>query len=106
MALTAATFAEQAYNDQVGNVGKLRTVRGTITFTAGYDSATGVSVAHGPTGLHEIVAIIPEGVANTGAAASVAIADGDATVTLWNGTTLVATSDQSDTVLPVLILGH
>lgn len=107
MALTTATFAEKTINDQPGNLGKLKVRRVVVTFTAGYDSTTGVTLPHGAmAGINEIIAVIPEGVTNTGAAVQAVVASGDATLTLWNGTAKVATSDQSATTVTVLILGH
>lgn len=107
MALTSATFVEVADRDQPGTVGRLKARRITVTFTAGYDSTTGVTLAHAKaSGINEIVAVIPEGVTNTGATVQSVIASGDATLTLWNGTTKVATSDQSATTVNLLVLGH
>jgi hypothetical protein len=107
MALTTATFVEASDRDQPGTVGRLKARRVTITFTAGYDSTTGVTFAHGKlTGMSEIVAVIPEGTASTGATVQAVVASGDATLTLWNGTTKVATSDQSATTVSALVIGH
>jgi hypothetical protein len=107
MALTTATVADRPTNDQPGNISRLKARRVLVTFTSGYDSTTGVTLPHGPIGfVNEITAVIPEGVANTGAAVQAVVASGDATITLWNGTTKVATSDQSATTVTVLVLGH
>lgn len=108
MALTSATVAQAATADQPFTVANLRVRRVVATFTAGYDSTTGVTLSHAAIGLASIVAVIPEGVANTGAAvqAAVSAATGDATLTLWNGTTKVITSDQSATTVALLVLGH
>jgi hypothetical protein len=105
MALTTATFADAPSGKQPGTLGRLRARRGTITFTSGYDSTTGVTVTGRSVGLNEIVAIIAEGAANTGAGIQAALASGNATVTLYDGTTKVATSDQSLTTVPVIVLG-
>lgn len=107
MALTTATTAEAATRDQPGNIGRLKARIVTVTFTAGYDSTTGVTVSHsGLSGINEIVALVPLGTANTGATLQATVASGDATVTLYNGTTKVVTSDQSATTALVLVLGH
>jgi hypothetical protein len=107
MALTTATFVESTDRDQPGTVGRLKARRIVVTFTAGYDSTTGVTLAHGKaTGINEIVSVIPEGTASTGATVQAVVAAGDATLTLWNGTTKVATSDQSATTVTLLVLGH
>lgn len=107
MALTSATFVEHADRNQAGTLGRLKVRRITVTFTSGYDSTTGVTLAHGAmAGINELVAVIPEGVANTGAAVQAVLATGDATLTLWNGTTKVATSDQSATTISLLVIGH
>lgn len=107
MALTTATFVESPDRDQPGTVGRLKARRVVVTGTAGYDSTTGMTLAHaGMTGINEIVAVIPEGTASTGATVQAVIASGDATLTLWNGTTKVATSDQSLTTVSLLVLGH
>lgn len=108
MALTTATVVPAITNDQVGTVGRERAVRVVITFTSGYDSATGVTLTHASCGLSQIVAVIQEGTTNTGAAVRAVpnVTTGDAVLTLFNGTTLVATSDQSATTLSALVLGH
>lgn len=107
MALTTATFVEAADRDQPGTVGRLKARRIVVTFTAGYDSTTGVTLSHSKaTGINEIVAVIPEGVCNTGSAVQAVVAAGDATLTLWNGTAKTATSDQSATTVTLLVLGH
>lgn len=107
MALTTATFVESPDRDQPGTVGRLKARRVVVTGTAGYDSTTGMTLAHaGMTGINEIVAVIPEGVANTGAAVQAVVAAGDATLTLWNGTTKVATASQVGTTITLLVLGH
>lgn len=105
MALTVATAADQPSGKQPGTLGALKARRVIITFTSGYDSTTGVTVTGRSVGLNEIIAIIPEGPASTGAGVGSALATGNATVTLWNGTTKVATSDQSATTAAVLVLG-
>lgn len=106
MALTTAAVTPAATVNQPFTIANVRARRVTLTFTAGYDSTTGVTVPHSAVGVGEIVAVIPEGTANTGAALQVAVANGDATVTLYNGTTKVLTSDQSATTANVLVIGH
>lgn len=107
MALTAATFVESPDRDQPGTVGRLKARRIVVTFTAGYDSTTGVSLSHSKaTGINEIVAVYPEGVTNVGSAVQAVVASGDATLTLWNGIVKVATSDQSATTVTLLVVGH
>lgn len=108
MALTTATTVDANTNDQPGNIGRLRARREIVTFTAGYDSTTGVTLTHASCGLSQIVAVIMEGTASTGATLQTVIGavTGDATITLFNGTTKVATSDQSATTAAVLVLGH
>lgn len=108
MALTTATTVDQNTNDQPGNFGRLRARREIVTFTVGYDSTTGVTLKHADCGLSQIVAVIPEGTTNVGSTVQVAVGavTGDATVTLFNGTAKVATSDQSATTLACLVIGH
>lgn len=108
MALTTATVVDGLSQHQPGTLGRLRARRVTITFTAGYDSATGVTLKAADVGLAQIVDIIPEGVCNTGAAVSAVNSGttGNSVLTLWNGTTLVATSDQSATTVRALVIGN
>lgn len=109
MALTTATAVPAITVDQVETIGRERAKRVLVTFTSGYDSTTGVTLTHASCGLAQIVAVVMEGVSTvTGAAVSAVISatTGDATLTLWNGTTKVATSDQSATTISLLVLGH
>lgn len=108
MALTTATAVDQISNDQPGTIGRLRAKRVVVTFTAGYDSTTGVTLKHADVGLAQIISVSDEGAASTGAHVQgvVSPTTGDATLTLWNGTAKVATSDQSATTVPLLVLGH
>lgn len=106
MALTTATAVDAASGKQPGTLGRLKARRVTVTFTSGYDSATGVTLTGRSVGLNEIIAVIPEGPASTGAGVgTLSIASGNVALKLWNGTTAVATSDQSATTAVVLVLG-
>lgn len=106
MALTTVTVVDATH--QPGSLGALRAKRVTITFTAGYDSATGVTLTHKSCGLSQIVDVIPEGTTNTGASVQVtnSATTGDSNLVLWNGTTLVATADESATTVRALVIGN
>ena len=105
MALTTATVVDS--KRQPGTLGALLAKRVVITFTSGYDSATGVTLKAADCGLAEILAVIPAGTTNTGASVGAVIATPpvSAVLTLWNGTTLVATADESATTVSALVIG-
>lgn len=109
MALTTATVAD--HKRQPGSFGALRAKRVIVTFTAGYDAATGVTLRAADCGLSEIDDVIPAGPANTGSVVQATIATGGATAVLKlfgdTGTTYgaVATSDQSATTASCVIVG-
>lgn len=109
MALTTATVVD--HKRQPGSLGALRARRVIITFTAGYDSATGVTLNAKDCGLSEIDDVIPAGPANTGSVVQAVVATGGASavLTLFGDTSTtygkVATSDQSATTASVLVVG-
>lgn len=107
MALTTATVAPAKTHQQPGTLGARRARLVTVTFTAGYDSTTGVTLTAASVGLSEIYAIVPCGAASTGAVLGNVLNTpaSSAVITLWNGTTKVATSDQSATTALVLVYG-
>lgn len=108
MALTTATVAPAKTHKQPGTLGARRLRFVTVTFTSGYDSTTGVTLTAASCGLSEIYGVLPLGAATTGAQLGVVLntVPNSAVVTLWNGTTKVATSDQSATTLACLVIGH
>lgn len=111
MANSAHTVVQKSERDQVGNVGKLRTKRVTVTFGSDYAAAVLPLVTNAEVGLNEVVAVIPEGTAKgTAAGAGVAVAlttgGGSFTLALFNGTTAIGTVDESSTTQDLLVLGH
>lgn len=110
MALTTATVVPFKTHQQIGTIGARRARLVTATFTAGYDSTTGVTLNAKDCGLSEIYAVISLGPAlGTAKGATVATTIGSpassANLVLYNGTTLVATADESATTVALLVIG-
>lgn len=111
MANSAHTYTEAADRAQIGNIGRLRSRRGTVTFGADYAAAVLPLITANEVGLSEVLAVIPEGVAaGTAAGASVLPAitalGPSFTLKLFNGTTAIGTVDEALTTIPLLILGY
>lgn len=111
MANSAKTLTEAPDRAQIGNIGRLRSRRTTVTFGADYAAAVLPLITANEVGLSEVLAVIPEGAASgTAAGDSVvaAITTGGASFTLklFNGATAIGTVDESATTIPLLILGY
>lgn len=114
MANSAKTIALKTDRNQVGNIGKLRSRRVTVTFGADYAAAVLPLITAKSLGLAEVIAVIPEGAAaGTAAGATVVVtinsttgtSGQDFTLKLFNGTTAIGTVDESGTTIDLLVLG-